>query len=92
LNADTGVPPIATLVTIGSLKLVPLMTITHPAGPLVVENDEMVVGHPEACRTAPTAETNKKTELDGVSSVVLGPTPPCVQEAAHRAADGVIDI
>ena len=42
LNADTGVPPISTLVTIGSLKFVPLITTTHPAGPLVGENDEMV--------------------------------------------------
>jgi hypothetical protein len=42
LNADTGVPPISTLVTIGSLKFVPVITTTHPAGPLVGENDEMV--------------------------------------------------
>jgi hypothetical protein len=42
LNADTGVPPISTLVTIGSLKFVPVITITQPAGPLVGENDEMV--------------------------------------------------
>jgi hypothetical protein len=42
LNADTGVPPMSTLVTIGSLKFVPLITTTHPAGPLVGENDEMV--------------------------------------------------
>jgi hypothetical protein len=44
LNADTGVPPISTLVTIGSLKFVPLITTTHPAGPVVGENDEMVGG------------------------------------------------
>ena len=42
LNADTGVPPISTLVTIGSLKFVPEITTTHPARPLVGENDEMV--------------------------------------------------
>jgi hypothetical protein len=42
LNSDTGVPPISTLVTIGSLKFVPVITTTHPAGPLVGENDEMV--------------------------------------------------
>jgi hypothetical protein len=42
LNADTGVPPISTLVTIGSLKFVPVITTTHPAVPLVGENDEMV--------------------------------------------------
>jgi hypothetical protein len=42
LNADTGMPPISTLVTIGSLKFVPVITTTHPAGPLVGENDEMV--------------------------------------------------
>jgi hypothetical protein len=42
LNADTGVPPISTRVTIGSLKFVPVITTTHPAGPLVGENDEMV--------------------------------------------------
>jgi hypothetical protein len=41
LNADTGVPPISTLVTIGSLKFVPVITTTHPAGPLVGENDEI---------------------------------------------------
>jgi hypothetical protein len=46
LNADTGVPPISTLVTIGSLKFVPVITTTHPAGPLVGENDEMVGGPP----------------------------------------------
>ena len=42
LKADTGVPPISTLVTIGSLKFVPVITTTHPAGPLVGENDEMM--------------------------------------------------
>jgi len=42
LNADTGVPSISTLVTIGSLKFVPVITTTHPVGPLVGENDEMV--------------------------------------------------
>jgi hypothetical protein len=42
LNSDTGVPPISTLVTIGSLKFVPVITTTHPDGPLVGENDEMV--------------------------------------------------
>jgi hypothetical protein len=42
LNSDTGVPPISTLVTIGSLKFVPVITTTHPVGPLVGENDEMV--------------------------------------------------
>jgi hypothetical protein len=44
LNSDTGVPPISTLVTIGSLKFVPVITTTHPVGPLVGENDEMVGG------------------------------------------------
>src|SRR5215204_3459440 len=44
LNSDTGVPPISTLVRTGSLKSVPLITTTHPAGPLVGENDEMVGG------------------------------------------------
>jgi hypothetical protein len=48
LNADTGVPPISTLVTIGSLKFVPVITTTHPAGPLVGENDEMVGGVADA--------------------------------------------
>ena len=42
LSSDTGVPPISTLVTIGSLKFVPVITTTHPDGPLVGENDEMV--------------------------------------------------
>jgi hypothetical protein len=42
LNDDTGVPPISTLVTTGSLKFVPFITTTHPDGPLVGENDEMV--------------------------------------------------
>jgi hypothetical protein len=36
------VPPISTLVTIGSLKFVPVITTTHPVGPLVGENDEIV--------------------------------------------------
>jgi hypothetical protein len=44
LNADTGVPPISTLVTMGSSKFIPLITTTHLAGPLVGENDEMVGG------------------------------------------------
>jgi hypothetical protein len=44
LNADTAVPSISTLVTIGSLKFVPAITTTHPVGPLVGENDEMVGG------------------------------------------------
>jgi hypothetical protein len=48
LNSDTGVPPISTLVTIGSLKFVPVITTTHPAGPLVGENDEMVGGAADA--------------------------------------------
>ena len=38
----TGVPPISTLVTIGLSKFVPVITTTHPAGPLVGENDETV--------------------------------------------------
>jgi hypothetical protein len=42
LNSETGVPPISTLVTIGSVKFVPVIATTHPAGPLVGENDEMV--------------------------------------------------
>jgi len=42
LNSETGVPPISTLVTIGSLKFVPVITTTHPVAPLVGENDEMV--------------------------------------------------
>ncbi len=44
LNSDTGVPPMSTLVTIGFLKFVPLITTKHPVGPLVGENDEMVGG------------------------------------------------
>jgi hypothetical protein len=42
LNADTWVPPISTLVTMGLSKFVPRITTTHPVGPLVGENDEMV--------------------------------------------------
>jgi hypothetical protein len=48
LNSDTGVPPMSTLVTIGSLKFVPAITTTHPVGPLVGENDEMVGGVADA--------------------------------------------
>jgi hypothetical protein len=48
LNSDTGVPPISTLVTTGSLKFVPVITTTHPVGPLVGENDEMVGGVADA--------------------------------------------
>jgi hypothetical protein len=54
LNADTGVPPISTLVTIGSLKFVPVITTTHPAGPLVGENDEMVGEAPDAGVSRPS--------------------------------------
>jgi hypothetical protein len=42
LNADTDVPPISTLVTMGLSKFVPLITTTQPVGPLVGENEEMV--------------------------------------------------
>jgi hypothetical protein len=42
LNSETGVPPISTFVTIGSLKFVPVIATTHPDGPLLGENDEMV--------------------------------------------------
>jgi hypothetical protein len=45
---DTEVPPTSTLVAIGSLKFVPMITTTHPAGPLVGENDEMVGGVADA--------------------------------------------
>jgi hypothetical protein len=48
LNSDTGVPPMSTLVTIGFLKFVPLITTTHPVGPLVGENDVMVGGSANA--------------------------------------------
>jgi hypothetical protein len=54
LNADTGVPPISTLVTIGSLKFVPVITTTHPAGPLVGENDEMVGEVADAAASRPS--------------------------------------
>jgi hypothetical protein len=59
LNADTGVPPISTLVTIGSLKFVPVITTTHPAGPLVGENDEMVGEAADAGASRPS--TSKDT-------------------------------
>ena len=62
LNADTGVPPISTLVTMGLSKFVPLITTTHPVGPLVGENDEMVgeaadagVSRPSTTRADTTA-------------------------------------
>src|SRR5512132_248787 len=42
LKSDTGVPPMSTRVTIGFLKFVPLITTTHPAGPLVGEKDVIV--------------------------------------------------
>jgi hypothetical protein len=42
LKAVTGVPPISTLDTSGLSKSVPMISTTHPAGPLVGENDEMV--------------------------------------------------
>jgi hypothetical protein len=54
LNAETGVPPISTLVTIGSLKFVPVITTTHPAGPLVGENEEMVGGAADAGASRPS--------------------------------------
>ena len=63
LNADTGVLPISTLVTIGSLKFVPVITTTHPAGPLVGENDEMVgeVADAGACRPSTTRDATNAT-------------------------------
>jgi hypothetical protein len=54
LNADTSVPPISTFVTIGSLKFVPVITTTHPVGPLVGENDEMVGGAANAGASRPS--------------------------------------
>jgi hypothetical protein len=76
LNADTGVPPISTLVTIGSLKFDPVITTTHPAGPLVGENDEIVgevadagASRPSTSRadtTATAATRNPKCRLKGV--------------------------
>ena len=57
LNSGTGVPPISTLVTIGFLKFVPLITTTHPDGPLAGENDEIVGGVASAGTCRP--RTNK---------------------------------
>jgi hypothetical protein len=72
LNADTGVPPISTLVTIGSLKFVPVITTTHPAGPLVGENDEMVGGAPTrgSQGRARPGPTRRPPPLGAVPSVV----------------------
>jgi hypothetical protein len=63
LNADTGVPPISTLVTIGSLKFVPLITTTHPDGPLVGENDEMVGGAANAGSSRPSTTKAAATPI-----------------------------
>jgi hypothetical protein len=52
-------PPISTLVTIGSLKFVPVITTMHPAGPLVGENDEMVGEAADAGASRPS--TSKDT-------------------------------
>ena len=71
LNADTGVPPISTLVTIGSLKFVPLITTTHPAGPLVGENDEMVGGAADAGASRPST-----TRADTTATAAT-PSPEC---------------
>jgi hypothetical protein len=68
LNADTGVPPISTLVTMGSLKFVPLITTTHPAGPLVGENDEIVGGAASAGVSDP--RTSKATKTSVRSAIV----------------------
>jgi len=75
LNSDTGVPPISTLVTSGLSKAVPVMTTTHPAGPLVGENDEMVgevadagASRPKTARvdtTATAATRGTKGRLKG---------------------------
>jgi hypothetical protein len=71
LNADTGVPPISTLVTIGSLKFVPLISTTHPDGPLVGENDEMVGGDAIAGVPRPSASKAAATQIPATRR------PPC---------------
>jgi hypothetical protein len=63
LNADTGVPPISTLVTIGSLKFVPLISTTHPDGPLVGEKDEMVGGDAIAGGPGPSTSKAAATQI-----------------------------
>ena len=72
LNADTGMPPISTLVTIGSLKFVPVITTTHPAGPLVGENDEMVgeAADAGASRPSTTRADRRRPPLRAVPRVV----------------------
>jgi hypothetical protein len=71
LNADTGVPPISTLATMGLSKFVPLITSTHPVGPLVGENDEMVGGAADAgpqgrARPGPTGRRPLLRAVPGV--------------------------
>jgi hypothetical protein len=65
LNSDTGVPPISTLVTIGFLKFVPAITTTHPAGPLVGENDEMVG---EVARAGASRPSTTRAETTATAS------------------------
>jgi hypothetical protein len=71
LNSDTGVPPISTLVTIGSLKFVPVITTTHPAGPLVGENDEMVGEVADAGASRPS------TISDATNAGAAARSPKC---------------
>jgi hypothetical protein len=71
LNADTGVPPISTLATMGLSKFVPLITSTHPVGPLVGENDEMVGGAADAGASRPST-----TRADGTATVATR-SPRC---------------
>jgi hypothetical protein len=63
LNSDTGVPPMSTLVTIGSLKFVPVITTTHPDGPLVGENDERVGGVASAGTCRPRTNMAAAAEI-----------------------------
>src|SRR5262245_6030603 len=61
LNSDTGVPPMSTLVTIGSLKLVPLITTTQPVGPLVGEKGETVGAAADAGASRPSTSRDATT-------------------------------
>ncbi len=61
LNADTGVPPISTRITTGLEKFVPLIATTHPVGPLVGENEEMLGVAADAGASSPSTSKEAMT-------------------------------
>jgi hypothetical protein len=96
LNAVTGVPPISTLDTSGFLKSLPVITITHPAGPLVGENDVMVgetatagVSKPSMSEAAATPTPARRRPRCRFARVMLRPHIP---QARSNSEPGRVPI